>query len=85
MANSHDSLPEGYRFSMDKPGRKFTRIIDTTRTGSKSVHAFVDNQTGDLLKPATWAAPAKDARGNIVTGFADIQARFHWAGGYLYK
>lgn len=30
-----------------------------------SAWAFVDRTNGDVLKPATWRAPAKHARGNI--------------------
>lgn len=30
-----------------------------------SAHAFVDKTNGDVLKPASWKAPAKGARGNI--------------------
>lgn len=29
------------------------------------VHSFVDYETGNVLKPAGWKAPAKHARGNI--------------------
>ena len=28
-------------------------------------HSFVDIATGDVLKPASWKAPAKHSRGNI--------------------
>ena len=30
-----------------------------------SAHLFVDKRTGDVLKSASWNAPAKGARGNI--------------------
>jgi hypothetical protein len=30
-----------------------------------SAHCFVDIATGDVLKAASWKAPAKHARGNI--------------------
>jgi hypothetical protein len=58
-------------------GRKYVKISRTSDGGSKhgqtSVHSFVcaeDNpkkglKEGDILKPATWRAPAKHARGNI--------------------
>jgi hypothetical protein len=29
------------------------------------VHSFVDKSNGDVLKAASWKAPAKHARGNI--------------------
>ena len=33
--------------------------------GSKSAFAFVDALNGDVLKAASWAAPAPHARANI--------------------
>ena len=48
-------------------GRKYIKIIkvDDGGNGSKSVHSFVNAENGDILKPASWRAPAKHARGNI--------------------
>ena len=31
----------------------------------RSAWAFIDSTNGDVLKPASWKAPAKHARGNI--------------------
>jgi len=45
-------------------GTRYARVWK--RDGSsKSAYAFIEMATGDLLKPATWKAPAKHARGNI--------------------
>lgn len=86
--NDSADIPEGYVWSLDKPGAKFVRIVMDAHPGDrcKSVHAFVDLATGDLLKAAGWKAPAKGVRGNIATaaGLAEVQARFTWSGGYLY-
>ena len=41
-------------------GRRYFKIVN-----NHSVVAFVDTTNGDVLKPASWAAPAKHARGNI--------------------
>lgn len=41
-------------------GRKYIKII----RGS-SVYAFINRENGDIMKPASWKAPAKHARGNI--------------------
>ena len=51
-------------FGVSKGGRKFTRV---TRTfyGSASVHCFVDNATGDILKGDGWKRPAKGVRGHV--------------------
>lgn len=45
-------------------GRKYARIVKDTG-GSKSVHSFIDITSGDILKAASWAAPAKKARGSV--------------------
>lgn len=87
--NASGRIPDGYTYTIDTPGPKFTRIVMSTPSynghpGQRSVHAFVENATGDLLKAAGWKAPAKGRRGNLVTGFGDACSRFDWAGGYLY-
>jgi hypothetical protein len=43
-------------------GKKYAKIIQDT-----AVSAFVDLETGDILKPASWAKPAKTARGNVLS------------------
>jgi hypothetical protein len=45
-------------------GRRYIRIVRADG-GSRSVYGFVDTTNGDILKPASWKAPAKHARGNI--------------------
>jgi hypothetical protein len=55
-------------------GRKYVKIIKTTTCmsySSRSVYCFVDKSNGDILKAATWKAPAKIARGNIYQDFKD--------------
>ena len=56
-----------------EPGNKYLKVI--TGRDSRSVHSFVcmkDNgkfKKGDILKAASWAAPAKNfARGNVIAG-----------------
>ena len=47
-------------------GKKYVKVIAKAQSGSgTSAWAFIDKSNGDILKPATWAAPAKHARGNI--------------------
>lgn len=84
MANAHPTTPERYGYAAAAPGQKVTRIVMTVDGKPSSVHCFIDNATGDVLKAAGWKAPAKGARGNIVTGLDDITARFDWSGHYLY-
>ena len=53
-----------------------------------SVHAFVDKETGDVYKPASWQAPAKHVRYNLLERkdreFLFDYKNVGWAGGYLY-
>jgi hypothetical protein len=65
-------------------GRKYLKIVmcDTNGTG-RSVHAFVDKVNGDLYKAASWQAPAKGVRFNLLTSYPTLSGA-DWAGGYLY-
>jgi hypothetical protein len=42
-----------------------TLHLPTGTVNSRSAHCFIDRTNGDVLKTASWAAPAKGARGNI--------------------
>ena len=48
-------------------GSKYVRIVRTYLRASdqRSVHCFVEIATGNLLKSASWKAPAKGTRGSI--------------------
>ena len=49
-----------------KGGRKFSKIVRVSATGQiMSVHCFVENETGNIMKAASFKSPAKHARGNI--------------------
>lgn len=65
LINAHyKDTPEIPRLSIDKGGVKFARIVKE-RLGARSVYCFVDLTNGDILKSASWKAPAPHARGNI--------------------
>ena len=53
-----------------------------------SVHCFVDKETGDVYKPASWSAPAKHIRFSFQNvdhlKFLLNPDNVGWAGGYLY-
>lgn len=55
-------------------GKRYIKVVAITDggKGSKSVWAFVDAKEGptfgDILKPASWNAPAKHARGSVFDG-----------------
>ena len=75
-------------------GKKYLKVVreeyDETndRWRDTTVHAFVDRETGEVYKPASWKAPAKHVRFDLSNDL-DRQ-KLHdpnfvgWAGGYLY-
>ena len=86
-----------YKFIVKK-GRKYLKIINqqyddmgayaTYQYRDGSVHAFIDRETGDVYKPASWAKPAKHVRYNLLErsdrNFLFDWKNVGWAGGYLY-
>lgn len=66
-------------------GKKYARIVMVD--GGRSVHAFVNLSNGDVYKPASWQAPVKDARYNLMLD--DARAVLFNSvdpfGSYLYK
>ena len=72
-------------------GRKYWKVkqVDYDANGeefSGGVHAFVDRNSGDVYKPASWKSPAKIVRYNLLddNSFDNCISRADWAGGYLY-
>ncbi len=51
-------------------GNRYIKVV-REETHGKSVYCFIDMKNGDVLRAATWKAPAKHARGNIST-YTDI-------------
>ena len=53
-----------------------------------TVHSFIDRNTGDVYKPASWKAPAKHVRYSFSNKqdmlFLTDPRCVGWAGGYLY-
>ena len=83
-----DKLRKGicdYEF-YPETGRKYHKIIMDV-TGSRSVHAFVDKNTGEVYKPASWKSPAKHVRFNLLDKQSrdECYRRANWSGSYLYK
>ena len=77
---------ESYKFIMET-GRKYHKIVMITDGGNRSVHAFVDQKTGEVYKPASYKAPAKGVRFNllIIKEREWLFENADWAGGYLYR
>lgn len=76
-----------YKFYIQEGGRKYHKIVMEYENGQRSVHAFVDKKTGEVYKPASFKAPAKDARYNLllIKDREYLLENADWAGGYLYK
>ena len=55
--------PEHLELKVGPKYAKVSKVRDGMDGGS--AWAFVDKTNGDVLKPASWRAPAKHARGNI--------------------
>ena len=78
-----------YKFVIET-GRKYHKIImeipNENRDPSRSVHAFVDKKTGEVYKAASFKAPAKHVRYNLLSIESREKCfeRADWAGGYLY-
>lgn len=59
-------------------GSRYARIMK-----GGNVHTFIDLKNGDILKAATYKAPAKGARGNILAEDAGRSAIDHFGANYL--
>ena len=79
-----------YEFVIES-GRKYHKIVMVIDNGpgrspSRSCHAFVDKKTGGVFKSASWKAPAKGERFNLLNGGSRDHC-YHladWNGHYLY-
>lgn len=71
------------KFTFSK-GKKYWKIFEYNNDGKhKSVHAFLDFQTGNIYKPDSWNKPAKHIRFNIFEkNFLNYVDPY---GSYLYK
>jgi hypothetical protein len=68
-------------------GKKYHKIVMISSGNAPSVHAFVDKNTGDLYKAASWKAPAKGVRFNLLL-IKDREWLMQYAdpfGSYLYR
>ena len=82
-----DKLMNGesdYDFVIES-GRKYHKIVMVNN--QRSAHAFVDKQTGEVYKAASWKAPAKGVRFDlrIINQRESVLEKCDWSGGYLYS
>jgi hypothetical protein len=66
-------------------GRRYIRIdyIRDGGQGQRSVWAFIDKKTGDVLMPAGYKAPAKKARGNLFDSSGGLASLTPYGPAYL--
>ena len=62
----NDNWPLQVRTTEIKEGRKYLKVI-TNRSGLRSIHSFIELDSGDVYKAASWRSPAKHVRGTIIT------------------
>ena len=72
-------------------GRKYHKIIMVIDNGpgrhiSRSVHAFVDKNTGEIYKSASFKSPAKGVRYDLrlIKDREFLFEKADWSGSYLY-
>jgi len=70
-----------YKFEI-QTGRKYHKIVSE----GSGVHAFVNKNTGEVYKPASWKSPARHVRYDlrIINQRETCFANADWAGSYLY-
>ena len=76
---------QDYKFFIES-GRKYHKIVMSANGSYNSVHAFVEKKSGAVYKPASFKAPAKHIRFNLLDDNSreECFARCDWSGGYLY-
>jgi hypothetical protein len=74
----------GYEF-YPETGRKYHKII-MSANGSRSVHCFIDKETGQVYKSASWKSPAKGVRYDLrlIKDREFLLEKADWSGSYLY-
>ena len=67
-------------------GKKYHKVIMIDGGSSRSVHAFVDKNTGELYKSSSWKSPAKGVRYDLrlIADREYLMKNADWSGGYLY-
>ena len=67
-------------------GKKYHKVIMIDSSANRSVHAFVDKNTGELYKSSSWKSPAKGVRYDLrlIADREYLLKNADWSGGYLY-
>ena len=65
-------------------GSRYIKIVrQELAANGGSVHCFVDKNNGDVLKAASWRAPAKGARSNIFNEFNGVDGMTEYGAKYF--
>ena len=80
--SQYKNSPQPCKFEINTKGKKYYKIVED----GSSAHAFIDIQTGDVFKPASWNKPADRKRYNLLNDSSRKACLTYcdWAGGYLY-
>ena len=87
LQDDYDSEPYDnsgrYKFTI-QTGRKYHKIHNGPAGG---IHAFVDKNTGQVYKPASYKAPAKGVRYDLrsIKSRHECYSNADWSGSYLYQ
>ena len=67
-------------------GKKYHKVIFVDGGGQRSAHAFIDKNTGEVYKTASWKSPAKGVRYDLrlIVDREYLLEHADWSGGYLY-
>lgn len=80
----NDILPIDYQI---ETGKKYHKIVFIDSSHNRSVHAFIDKNTGEVYKSASWRSPAKGVRYDLrlIKDREYLLQNADWSGGYLYS
>lgn len=67
-------------------GKKYHKVIFVDGGGNRSVHCFIDKNTGELYKSQSWKSPAKGVRYDLrlIKDREYLLENADWSGSYTY-
>jgi len=67
-------------------GKKYHKVIFVDGGGHRSVHCFIDKNTGEIYKSSSWKSPAKGVRYDLrlIQDREYLLENADWSGSYLY-
>ena len=68
-------------------GKKYHKVVYVDGGGNRSVHCFIDKNSGEVYKSASWKSPAKAVRFDLrlIKDREYLFANADWSAGYLYR